>query len=712
MAMLQRLAPFMAILAFCLGAEVAQDSDGNMHLSVMQGQDVTVDIVDSSGSVQSTVSLVSLLDQADKLCETRVDALRQQLQTQLEGNLSAIMAEIGKFQGMLDMKKDKDDTMKEFSKEEWNDYESFVSTSINATKMSVDKVTECGNKQRFLNQTSDQCVPPFDIDCGSPIEGVRSVKTSCTDTKLGSECIIECIDADVTAKRKCALTGQWEGEPIVCPVTATWTGKYDLGEDDMDNIGCASMTSATISFFLTQRNAILESAIPSNCLRGGDEVILHEESVGLISVAYVDSVSASGLEVQFSQALPNVLFSARSAVIVMTRMPSFDKLTITSSAVLTAPKFNISTTHGGIVAIRAKEMIVDGTIDATRAGYAGGSVGVSASYAGTAAAYIKGGGGGGGASGHGCNNAGSNNAGNVNAKGQPGDNSGFPSYTTGVGGHGGDGVGGGGGGGAGYGYDNGDGGNAVGGGGKGGEKKSNIGYAGDDGSIGGGGGGAGTRDSAGGGGGAYSGRIRSYVSQTTPNVRLFFGAGGQVGGGGGGGGGAGDFQCAVGGSGGTMLGVGGKKGEDVCDNSAENGANGGSGENGGGIILLIAEKLTFGSSAKLLADGGRGGNGGDGGQGSNATKCGPVGAGGAGGGGSGGQGAGGGAVLIIGDSSKVQYPSGKTLDDIASVQAGEGGDGGDGGLAKNSNGGDGGKGAKGNSGRIGLKRVIPKLPGL
>jgi hypothetical protein len=189
----------------------------------------------------------------------------------------------------------------------------------------------------------------------------------------------------------------------------------------------------------------------------------------------------------------------------------------------------------------------------------------------------------------------------------------------------------------------GNGGDAAGGGGRGGGAKPyNAGATlaiasgklalggGSAGGGGGGGGGGANNEGQGGAGGASGG------TPSTP-IPYGLGAGYANSGGGGGGGGSPDGFGVKGGAAGSQNGAG-----TLC--FTENGANGGTGTAGGGIVLVYARTLS--PAAAINAKGGPGGKGGDGGKGGRTCGGSVVHPGGGGGGGFGSDGAGGGSIFV------------------------------------------------------------------
>jgi len=133
---------------------------------------------------------------------------------------------------------------------------------------------------------------------------------------------------------------------------------------------------------LSPSEATLNAAPPEGCLEAGDEVLLINlqgiasatENVGnweLLSIA-----SVSGVTVQFTSPKTRAYGATAGSddgigpsgqKVALVRVPHFDALTIAAGATVTASAWNGQT--GGVLAVRAGKLVVEGTVSAVGIGY-------------------------------------------------------------------------------------------------------------------------------------------------------------------------------------------------------------------------------------------------------------------------------------------------------------------------------------------------------
>eukprot|EP00036_Acanthoecidae_sp_10tr_P006775 CAMPEP_0182932836 /NCGR_PEP_ID=MMETSP0105_2-20130417/32377_1 /TAXON_ID=81532 ORGANISM="Acanthoeca-like sp., Strain 10tr" /NCGR_SAMPLE_ID=MMETSP0105_2 /ASSEMBLY_ACC=CAM_ASM_000205 /LENGTH=568 /DNA_ID=CAMNT_0025071491 /DNA_START=51 /DNA_END=1754 /DNA_ORIENTATION=- len=435
-----------------------------------------------------------------------------------------------------------------------------------------------------------------------------------------STCIASCSTgySGTATTLSCTAAG-WVGVYPRCVASYTApAGTTNLATVRTGSSRCGDGVAFRVAHITGSRQLVLAApaaGFTPGCLFGGDDLLMVAPQTGHYAVVTVLAVTSDGFGVTLARSIPPVALAGSGFFV--TRIAAYDTLTVPAGAVLSTSPFDPAVGYGGVVAIRANTLNLAGTINASAAGFAGGS---PTTPPGGPVGPTAGGGGGGGASGHGCTSEDNTTTiiGPQSAPGHGADRSRDGVIVQQHGGNGGSALGGGGGGGAGYGWAGGSGGIAAAAGGNGGTKTNNLGSSGSVATApsGGGGGGSAGRDSAGGGGG---GRPYYFDPQALPPQspsRLLFGVGAAAGGGGGGGGSAGDFQCAQGGSGGFMSGVGGVAGTGRCVESANvpsDGAAGQPGGAGGGAVVLIAPAMSV--SGAVTATGGPGGDGGSGGRG-------------------------------------------------------------------------------------------------
>lgn len=115
---------------------------------------------------------------------------------------------------------------------------------------------------------------------------------------------------------------------------------------------------------------------------------------GHYGVVNVLQVSSDNYGITLASPMPAEMLSGRDFFV--TRFATYSQLTVTASATVTTAAFNRTLGYGGVIAIRAGNLNLIGTIDASSLGFAGGST--SGPPDGSIPA-TPGGGGGGGASG-------------------------------------------------------------------------------------------------------------------------------------------------------------------------------------------------------------------------------------------------------------------------------------------------------------------------
>lgn len=165
------------------------------------------------------------------------------------------------------------------------------------------------------------------------------------------------------------------------------SGTHDLSTEALAaGRNCAEAPAYSVAA-LSNRGATLAAAPTTGCLAGGDEVLLINlqgtadayQNTGnweLLAVDHVDGTSVTftspkrrryGTSTRTDSGLGTDAGSQRVALV---RVPHFESLTIESGATLTAAAWSGSV--GGVVALRADTLQVDGTISAARLGYRGG----------------------------------------------------------------------------------------------------------------------------------------------------------------------------------------------------------------------------------------------------------------------------------------------------------------------------------------------------
>jgi hypothetical protein len=169
--------------------------------------------------------------------------------------------------------------------------------------------------------------------------------------------------------------------------TVSLTGTHDLSSEALvATRTCAEAPAYSVSA-LSARGATLAAAPDDGCLAAGDEVLLINlqgtteahvntgnwellkvESLVGTAVAFTSNKSRRyGSSAESDGGLGTGADTQRVALV---RVPHFDSLTIQGEATLTAAPW--SGTLGGVVALRADTLQVDGTISAAKLGYRGG----------------------------------------------------------------------------------------------------------------------------------------------------------------------------------------------------------------------------------------------------------------------------------------------------------------------------------------------------
>lgn len=169
--------------------------------------------------------------------------------------------------------------------------------------------------------------------------------------------------------------------------TVTLSGESDLSTDALaDGRGCAEAPAYSITA-LSARGATLAQAPDDGCLAAGDEVLLINlqgteaayantgnwellklENVDGTAVTFTSSKLRSYGSGENSDS--DLGTSVTSQRVALVRVPHFESLTIQDGATLTAEPW--SGTVGGVVALRADTLQVDGVISAATLGYRGG----------------------------------------------------------------------------------------------------------------------------------------------------------------------------------------------------------------------------------------------------------------------------------------------------------------------------------------------------
>lgn len=173
-----------------------------------------------------------------------------------------------------------------------------------------------------------------------------------------------------------------------CPPDATVSGAVNLSTDAVTSGRTCAEAKAYSLAALTRSAATVDGAsIDPGCLAAGDDVLVINlqgapgkvANVGAYEVLRVASLDASAV----TFASPKTKFfgagaaddaeigvTAASQKVAMIRLPRFGTLTIEAGASLTAAPWD--GLIGGVVAVEATELVVEGMIDARDLGYRGG----------------------------------------------------------------------------------------------------------------------------------------------------------------------------------------------------------------------------------------------------------------------------------------------------------------------------------------------------